>query len=127
MSAFKPGQSGNPGGRPREVREVLAAAREPTEEAIERLAYWMRSDNPKASPAACIALLNRAWGQPTQSHEIEGRLTLEALVLGAISKEEREAAAQRTLTIEGEAMLTPVSVDLAPHGFAPCFDIKTTG
>jgi hypothetical protein len=90
MSAFKPGQSGNPGGRPKEVREVLAAAREHTAEAIERLAYWMRLDNAKASPAACIALLNRAWGQPTQPHDVEGKLTLEDLVMGAVAKEGKE-------------------------------------
>src|SRR5580704_5935890 len=33
---------------------------------------------------------------------VEGKLTLEALVLGAISKEEREAREARTPTIEGE-------------------------
>ena len=89
MSAFKPGQSGNPGGRPKEVREVLAAAREHSAEAIERLAYWMRSDNAKASLPACIALLNRAWGQPTQPHEVDGRLTLEELVMAAVARDEK--------------------------------------
>src|SRR5205823_2700503 len=58
-TAFKPGQSGNPGGRPRELKEVREAAREHTAEAIERLAHWMRSDDPRASPAAAQALLDR--------------------------------------------------------------------
>jgi hypothetical protein len=58
-TAFKPGQSGNPGGRPRELKDVQEAAREHTTAAIQRLAYWMQSDNPKASPAAAQALLDR--------------------------------------------------------------------
>lgn len=70
---FKKGQSGNPGGRPRENYEVRNLARSHTEEAIERLAFWMRSDNAKASPAACNALLNRAWGTPVQMTELTGR------------------------------------------------------
>ena len=64
---FKPGQSGNLGGMPKEIVEVRRAARDHTKEAIERLAFWMRSDNPKASVSATVALLNRGWGMPTQT------------------------------------------------------------
>lgn len=69
---FKPGQSGNPGGRPREIGDVVAAAREHTVAAVERLAHWMRSDDPRASPAASIALLDRGWGKPMQPNEHTG-------------------------------------------------------
>ena len=68
---FRAGQSGNPGGRPKALREVTEAARAHTEEAIERLAYWMRSKNPKASIAAANALLDRGWGKPAQFKTIE--------------------------------------------------------
>lgn len=61
---FKPGKSGNPGGRPKGEGEVRALARQGTVEAIERLKYWMRSKNPKASVTATIALLDRGWGKP---------------------------------------------------------------
>lgn len=64
---FQKGQSGNPGGRPKEVADVRALAREHTKEAINRLVEWMQSDNPKASVAACVAILNRGHGMPTQS------------------------------------------------------------
>jgi len=67
----------------RELREVLDAARTHSVEAIERLAFWMRADDPKASPAACIALLNRAWGAPTQPMDVTQRVTLEDLVCAA--------------------------------------------
>ena len=67
MAKFEKGQSGNPGGRPKENDEVKEAARQHTVEAIEKLAQWMRSDNPKASVSACTALLDRAYGKPAQA------------------------------------------------------------
>lgn len=65
--AFQKGQSGNPGGRPKENDEVKLLAREYTPEAIDRLAFWMRGDNPKASVSASATLLDRGWGRPAQA------------------------------------------------------------
>lgn len=48
----------------RELKELAGSYRE---EAILRLAYWMRSDNPKASIPATIALLDRSDGKPFQT------------------------------------------------------------
>lgn len=64
---FVKGQSGNPGGRPKEAEEVKRLAREHTEHAIARLAFWLDSDNPKASVSAAISLLDRAYGKPAQA------------------------------------------------------------
>jgi hypothetical protein len=64
---FQPGRSGNPGGRPKEHAEVKEMARAHTEQAIAVLAKWMLSDEPKAAIAAATALLDRAWGKPTQA------------------------------------------------------------
>jgi hypothetical protein len=69
---FQKGQSGNPGGRPKETAEVRELARQHTIEAVERLVAWMRSDEPKASVAACNAILDRGWGKPLQSTELSG-------------------------------------------------------
>ena len=66
------GQSGNPGGRPKEAHDVKELARTYTVEAIEKLATWMRSDNPKASVSACNVLLERAWGKAPQTIAGEG-------------------------------------------------------
>jgi hypothetical protein len=70
-TSFKPGQSGNPNGRPKVLADVQNAAREHSTEAIETLAQIMR--NPKAPAAARIAaasaLLDRGYGKPSQSIE----------------------------------------------------------
>lgn len=63
---FVKGASGNPRGRPKELEQVKAAAREYTIEAIERLVFWMRSDEGRASIMAADKLLDRAWGKAAQ-------------------------------------------------------------
>ena len=67
---FKPGQSGNPGGRPKEIGYVRDLAREHTEEAIEKLVAIMRSSTKESlCLAAAEALLSRGWGRPLQPME----------------------------------------------------------
>ena len=65
---FQKGRSGNPGGRPKEVGEVRDLARQYTPAAIEALEGIMNQATAPASArvAAAEALLNRAWGRPTQ-------------------------------------------------------------
>lgn len=70
---FQKGKSGNPGGRPKELAEVRELARKHTTVAIERLVEWMRSNQPKASVAACNAILDRGWGKAPQSMELTGK------------------------------------------------------
>lgn len=43
-----------------------------------RLAHWMRSENPKASIAATIALLDRSDGKPPQALTHSGTIDIEA-------------------------------------------------
>jgi hypothetical protein len=74
---FKPGQSGNPTGKSKEAaeieHEVKRLALSACPKALRRLEYWRDSNNPKASVAACVELLNRGLGKPTQSLEIGGK------------------------------------------------------
>lgn len=65
---FKPGQSGNPTGRPKESYRVSELAKEHTEQALVTLVEI--AQNKKAPPSARVqaacALLDRAWGKPAQ-------------------------------------------------------------
>lgn len=74
---FQAGQSGNPGGRPREALHVQALARERTQEAIEILAEIMRHGKTEAAQVrAAEVLLARGWGQPTQPLDVGGTQAL---------------------------------------------------
>ena len=64
---FQRGISGNPKGRPKENSEVKRLAQKHTKEAIERLVFWMQSDEAKASVAAAGMLLDRGWGKAAQA------------------------------------------------------------
>jgi hypothetical protein len=68
------GTSGNPKGRPKEYQEVKTAAREHTIEAIETLAFWMRSKDSCASVLAADKLLDRGWGKPSQDVKLQAEL-----------------------------------------------------
>lgn len=64
---FPKGKSGNPGGRPKEAHELKELARKHTPEIIDRLLFWMRSKNPRASLLACNILLDRGYGKAPQA------------------------------------------------------------
>lgn len=77
--AFVKGQSGNPGGRPKDAAQIADLARKHSREAIKKLVEWMQSDNPKASVSACCALLDRGYGKPPQSMNLSGALEISRL------------------------------------------------
>jgi len=72
-SPWKPGQSGNPSGKPKGIAEINAIARTYCPEAMELLAKWMRSTDPKVSVPSIIAMLNRGLGMPMQATEVTGK------------------------------------------------------
>jgi len=71
---FKPGQSGNPSGRPKIPKEVVDAARAHTTRAIEVLSEILNDVTAKAKDriSAANALLDRGWGKPVQAVSVGG-------------------------------------------------------
>jgi len=82
---FRPGQSGNPGGRPRQ--DVTELARAHTADAIRTLVEALK--RPKEAVPAAVALLNRGWGLPKQAIEATGdnSLVLHLLAAQTVSAE----------------------------------------
>lgn len=68
---FKPGQSGNPNGRPKVIGHLRDLARAHTEDALRTLAeICTNADAPhSARVAAASAILDRGYGKPTQTIE----------------------------------------------------------
>jgi HEAT repeat protein len=62
---YKPGESGNPSGRPKTDFRVKELAREYTEQAITALVDALADERTRV--AAAIALLDRGYGKPAQA------------------------------------------------------------
>jgi hypothetical protein len=95
---FAPGISGNPGGRPKlpaEMREIFQS-RGP--EAAEILVKHLRASDPRVSVAAAREILDRAYGKPVQSINVdrEERIKLIAVV------PEKAATTEEWLKLVGE-------------------------
>ena len=64
----QPGYTGNPGGRPKELRDVREAARQKSMAALDVLEAI--ANDPRAAAVARVqaatAILDRAWGKPAQ-------------------------------------------------------------
>jgi hypothetical protein len=77
---FKKGKSGNPGGRPRALVDVMSEARRHTFEAIRVLLRLMRTAESEAVRLnAAEAILSRGWGRPIQAFQVDGRFMTKKL------------------------------------------------
>lgn len=84
------------GGRKKEIEvaDVRAMAAQYTRRAIERLVFWLESDNAKASTLSAQVLLNRAHGSPAQT------------IIGAVLYEHRTALDAPALSGKLQSALT---------------------
>jgi hypothetical protein len=114
--AFKPGESGNPGGRTASFAECQRLAREASPDAMRRLVELMESSDERVALMAADKVLERAWGKPKEDPDAGGkrysqlpaderRREVERLI--ALGKEiiarETERVASLPQVIEGEA------------------------
>jgi hypothetical protein len=113
--AWKPGQSGNPGGRPAVVREVRELAQKHSAEAIETLVKIMQNEKAPLNTraAAAGAILDRAVGRPEFSGKIE---TTQAKELDFDRLNETERAAFEQLCIQARPFLERLTDDSGPEG-----------
>ncbi len=96
--------------RPPELIEVQELARGHSPYAVRRLLYWAKSKNAVASPRACEALLDRAFGKPPVAIHHSGRITTGQ----AINLDELSELQQRVLT-EILLLPSPTTIDQEPE------------
>lgn len=65
--AWKKGQSGNPGGRPKGLADLQALARGYTAEALKVLAAALKDKSHQLRVIAANSLLDRGYGKPAQT------------------------------------------------------------
>ena len=105
--SFRPGQSGNPAGRPKgrtptqqAIADVRELAREHTVEAIDTLVSIATNTKYPAAArvGAAVSILDRGWGKPTQQMEINNKQMTVAITAKMTPQ---EAAAAFAATILG--------------------------
>lgn len=109
LRPWKPGQSGNPSGRPKVAAEVRALARQYGAEALAKLVALMRhAPDERVQLAAARELLNRGYGKVPQSVEFNGT-PLVAVNVGVPQPAGGPLTAEMTyrLMIEGDLPADP--------------------
>lgn len=72
---WRKGQSGNPGGRPKALVDVVELARSRTQTNIANLAYWAdQREEGAIAVKASLALHEIAWGKPAQCPDLNGSI-----------------------------------------------------
>jgi hypothetical protein len=108
-TAWRPGQSGNPRGRPKAPFDIAALCREHAPEAVATLVAALK--DPRHKVAAAEALLNRGFGKPAQSVSIESHAAAVQLHLLAARGVSTELLQE--LGISPPAVPQPKVIDLA--------------
>jgi hypothetical protein len=104
---WKPGQSGNAKGRPPMLTAIAPMARKHSEKAIRTLVEIAEKGTPdSARVSAAVALLDRGFGRPAQSIEMDLQLSKS---FAAMSLEELQEVRQRLASL---ALASPTMVTI---------------
>lgn len=99
---FKPGASGNPGGRPKAASVIALEARKHGLAMVAVLNTIARKGkSEQARIAAAVALLDRGYGKPSQSVELNFNANLLQKKLLDMTPEELRILEERTILISG--------------------------
>ena len=81
---FQPGQSGNPGGRPKVPEEVKQMFREATPKACEVLCQIIGDEDARDSDRikAAEVILDRAWGKAVQAVDVDAKNIPQVVIVG---------------------------------------------
>ncbi len=71
---FQKGRSGNPHGRPKAEGEIRDLGQTHGRADLERLVELMKSENERVAVIAAQAVLDRAYGKPPQSLQVDGEI-----------------------------------------------------
>lgn len=97
------GMSGNPGGRPKLEVSIRDLAQQNSMEALETLVQVMRTGKPGERLIAANAILDRAYGRPTQSVEMSGdRSTLVDLLVSLNKSHPMDGEPEADRTDDGD-------------------------
>lgn len=72
LRPWKPGQSGNPNGRPKVPEDVKAALKKNTLRAVQRLVELMESQDERVAILACNSILDRSLGKAQAAVDVDG-------------------------------------------------------
>jgi hypothetical protein len=110
-NVWRPGQSGNPHGRPKAPVDIAELARQHGPRCIAVAASLLEDADPRIRLGALVALLDRGFGKPRQAVEINdpaNSLMLHWVAAKRVSEELQEELQRRGRpTIEADAVEMP--------------------